>query len=309
MEGVYGHNPLQDAVRVARAVATNQLAKFLPRTYVRVTGETGRGRESVSPADTARYFHTCVLEYMDVLSAPRDSLTSFWRGRAIVEYGPGDIPGTALLLIGLGAKSVLCADRFSLVRFDEYQQRVIAELAALLPDEVSRDRLRACFVERGQFGSGLAPGPISYAVTPSGLIGRKGVADLVISRAVLEHVDDLPATLRDMTGVLVPGGVAVHKVDLKSHGLHRRNRLDFLTWPEQLWTLMFSGKGAPNRLRIDTYRREAPAAGLTVESLAACEQARPEEVAQIRPHLAAPFRHLSDEDLSCLSFWIVCRRP
>ncbi len=307
MQGVYGHNPLQDAVRVARAVATNQLAKFLPRTYVRVTGETGRGRESVSPADTARYFYSCVLEYMDVLCAPHDSLASFWRGRSIVEYGPGDIPGTALLLIGLGARSVLCADRFALVRFDEYQQCVIAELVALLPDDTCRERLRACFREPRQFGSGLASGPLAYAVTPSGLIGRKAVADLVISRAVLEHVDDLPATFRDMAGVLAPGGRAVHKVDLKSHGLHRGNRLDFLTWPDGLWNLMFSGKGAPNRLRIDSYRREASAAGLAIEKLAPCELAQPEEVAQIRPHLAASFRGLGDEDLACLSFWIVCR--
>lgn len=307
MEGVYGHRPLKDAVRIVRAVATNQLAKLVPQAYVRVTGETGRGRDVSPPAETARYFLTCVHEYMDVLRVPRTELAGFWRDRRIVEYGPGDIPGVALLLAALGAKSVLCADRFALVRFDEYQQRVIQALVDLLPDDSSRERLRACFKEPGRFGSGLTATPISYAVTPSGLIGRDAIADIVISRAVLEHVDDLPATFRDMARALATSGCAVHKVDLKSHGLHRGNRLDFLTWPERLWSLMFSGKGAPNRLRVDQYRSEAARAGLAIDALEVCELATREEVAQIRPHLAQPFRALSDQDLACMSFWIVCR--
>lgn len=309
MEGVYGHRPLQDAMRVARAVVTNQLARFVPGAYVRMTGETGRGRESVPAQDTARYFLECIHEYMDVLGARRSELDTFWRDQQIVEYGPGDIPGAALLLAGLGAKSILCADRFALLRFDDYQRSVIKELSALLPDDASRRRLDACFKTPGHFDSGLADTVIKYVVTPSGLVGREAVADIVLSRAVLEHVDDLPATFMDMAHALRPGARAIHKVDLKSHGLHRRNRLDFLTWPERLWGMMFSSKGAPNRLRLDRYRELAPRAGLVVERIEVCERADAEELRQIRPHLAKPFKALSDDDLACLSFWIVCRRP
>jgi len=307
VEGVYGHRPLKDAVRVVRAVVTNQIARLLPAAYVRMTGETGRGRESATPAETAQYFLMCVHEYMDVLNASRAEISTFWRDKRIVEYGPGDIPGVALLLTGLGARSVLCVDRFQLVRFDDYQQRVVAELAGLLPDEQSRERMGGCFRNSRDFGSGIADRALSYCVTPSGLVGQSQIADIVISRAVLEHVDDLPATFRDMAAVLVPGGMAIHKVDLKSHGLHRRNRLDFLTWPERLWRLMFSGKGAPNRLRLDRYRDEASRAGLRIDLLKPCEVATAEEVAEVRPFLAVCFRSLSDEDLACLSFWMVCR--
>lgn len=309
MEGVYGHKPLKDAVRIARAVATNQLAKIWPQAYVRLTGETGRGRQISSPQETARYFLDCVYEYMDHLSVPRSEISTFWRDQRILEYGPGDVPGTALLLAGLGARSILCADRFGLVRFDEYQQRVVDALLQLLPDDAARQRLRACFREHGEFGSGLAETPISYSVTPSGLVGQSDIVDVVISRAVLEHVDDLPATFRDMAGALIPNGIAIHQVDLKSHGLHRGNRLDFLTWPQWLWGLMFSGKGAPNRLRVDCYRAEAANAGLEVTLLETSERATSEEVKQIRPHLATPFRALSDDDLACMSFWMVCKQP
>jgi hypothetical protein len=153
----------------------------------------------------------------------------------------------------------------------------------------------------------LADDPIRYVVRPSGLLGERAPMGLVVSRAVLEHVNDLPATFRDMRAALAPDGLAVHLVDLKSHGLQRRNPLDFLTWPEWLWTSMYSCKGVPNRLRPDAYRDAARAAGLEVVSMVPTGHARPEDIAEVRPHLAARFRHLPDDDLGWLGFWLVCR--
>jgi len=121
MKGAFGQRPLEDAMRMARAVVTNLLARVMPGAYVRVTGETGRGREASTPAETAHYFLQCVHEYLEVLGRPIEDINSFWSDKRVVEYGPGDIPGVALLLVGLGARSVLCVDRFPLVRFDEYQ--------------------------------------------------------------------------------------------------------------------------------------------------------------------------------------------
>ncbi len=310
MQSAYAYRPIRDSLRVVRAIATNQLARVWPRAYMRLTSETGRGPDSAGDTaeETARYFLESVYEYMDQLGVARSEVGTFWKGRRILEYGPGDTPGVALLLAGLGAQSVLCVDRFALVRFDDYQQSVIAALCKLLPDDAARDRLRGCFREPGNFASGLADGAVSYFVTQSGLLGRTAVVDMVISRAVLEHVDDLPATLRDMTAALVNGGVAAHKVDLRSHGLHRMNRLDFLTWPDWLWRLMFSGKGVPNRVRVDRYRVEAPRAGLVLQKLEVCERATQDEVAQIHPHLAREFVDITKEDLAWLSFWMVCRR-
>ncbi len=310
MQSAYAYRPIRDSLRVVRAIATNQLARVWPRAYMRLTSETGRGPDSAGDTaeETARYFLESVYEYMDQLGVARSEVGTFWKGRKILEYGPGDTPGVALLLAGLGAQSVLCVDRFALVRFDDYQQSVIAALCKLLPDDAARDRLRGCFREPGNFASGLADGAVSYFVTQSGLLGRTAVVDMVISRAVLEHVDDLPATLRDMTAALCNGGVAAHKVDLRRHGLHRMNRLDVLTWPDWLWRLMFSGKGVPNRVRVDRYRVEAPRAGLVLQKLEVCERATQDEVAAIYPHLAREFVDITKEDLAWLSFWMVCRR-
>ena len=133
--------------------------------------------------------------------------------------------------------------------------------------------------------------------------------DVVLSRAALEHVNDLSATFADMYRALTPGGICIHQVDLKSYGLHLNNRFDFLTWPPFLWWCMYSYKGYPNRLRVDRYRDEVAKTGLELRRLQPTERALLEEVISIRPYLAQPFRGLSDEDLTWLGFWLICEKP
>jgi SAM-dependent methyltransferase len=46
----------------------------------------------------------------------------------------------------------------------------------------------------------------------SGIPVPTGSVDLILSRALLEHVSDVPAAIRHMARVLAPGGVALHLV-------------------------------------------------------------------------------------------------
>lgn len=43
-------------------------------------------------------------------------------------------------------------------------------------------------------------------------------ADLVISQAAMEHVDDLEGTIKNISRMLKRGGVSTYQVDLKCHG-------------------------------------------------------------------------------------------
>jgi len=141
------------------------------------------------------------------------------------------------------------------------------------------------------------------------LSGLKDEVDLVFSRAVLEHVNNLQASFHDMYAALKPGGIAIHLVDLKSHGLHRDNPLDFLAWPSWLWSMMYSAKGVPNRLRVDAYRKAVAQSGFDLIEMKPTLLASAEDIQAVRPQLADCFKSLSDEDLSCLGFWLVCRKP
>lgn len=301
-------NPLSTLRRVVQATLTNQIARFAPSLYVYLTGQTGRGAEEVHLEKVGDYFQTCFDEYFEQLSIAQSGQVDFLRGKRILEYGPGDVPGVAILMVAHGASQVVCVDRFPMVRMSPKNVQIVKLMLERLPSP-QHDRAWACFRQATHPESGLNPQLIDYLVRPSGLSGLSNAVDLVMSRAVLEHVNDLPATFRDMHVALKPGGIAIHLVDLKSHGLHRENPLDFLSWPTWLWSMMYSAKGVPNRLRIDAYRDAAAQSGLEVIAMKPTVLASPDDVRAVRPDLAAPFIKLSDEDLSWLGFWLVCRKP
>lgn len=284
---------------------TDQIAHFAPRLYIKLTGQTGRGASQESAQQIADYFRKCFDEYFQILGVEPDQVGRHLAGKRILEYGPGDMPGVALLMIAHGADSVVCVDRFPMVSISAMNTEVLAHLLAGLDGE-AKERAASCFLRRGDPASGLCEQRIRYLVKAGGLSGLSDAADLIISRAVLEHVNDLHATFADMHNALCETGVAIHQVDLKSHGLHRNNPLDFLTWPAHWWSWMYAHKGMPNRWRVNRYRQALLENGLRTILLKPTVLADQRDIVEVRPYLAAPFRAVSDEDLSWLGFWLVC---
>ena len=302
------NNPFSTIRRVVQASLTNQIARYAPALYVQMTGQTGRGAEEVHLDTVGDYFQTCFDEYFERLGVEKSSRAGFLKGKRLLEYGPGDVPGVAILMVAHGADQVVCVDRFPLVRMSPKNVQIVKLMLKRLPDS-ARSRAEACFRQPGHPEAGPTSAYIDYLVRPSGLSGLKGEVDLVFSRAVLEHVNDLPASFHDMYAALKPGGIAMHLVDLKSHGLHRSNPLDFLAWPSWLWSLMYSAKGVPNRLRVDAYREAVAQSGFDLIELKPTLLASAVDIRAVRPQLADRFKSLSDEDLACLGFWLVCRKP
>lgn len=304
---MFGDMSFVDALRACRAISTNQIARAAPTAYFRAVKDTGRGPGSETPTDLAQYCLRSVADYERVLARTLSGAAARMTGARVLEYGPGDFLGVAVALVGKGAAEVTCVDRFPLMNASPHNIRAYEALLDELPGD-ERARAGQCFREPGRPESGLDPTRVRYEVQPSGLSGMRESFDLVLSRAVLEHVDDLSSTFDDMAAALDCSGYAVHLVDLSSHRLHRRNPLDFLTYPDWLWSLMYSHKGVPNRHRVDRYREAIARCGLHVVSLEPSKTAEPSWVRDIRPHLAPRFRGLSDEDLRCLGFWLVCRK-
>lgn len=302
------NNPVGTLRRIVQATLTNQAARFVPSLYVQLTGQTGRGAGEVHLDEVGDYFEKCFEEYFEQLGVSKPEQADYLHGKRMLEYGPGDVPGVAMLMVAHGASQVLCVDRFPLVRMSPKNIQIAKLMLERLPQPL-RERAEACFMQSGRPQSGFDPQFIEYLVRPSGLSGLSNEIDLVISRAVLEHVNDLPATFRDMYAALRPGGIAIHLVDLKSHGLHRDNPLDFLCWPTWLWSLMYSEKGVPNRLRVNAYRDAVAQTGFETVALTPTILASPEDVRAVQPELAKPFKALSEDDLSWLGFWLICRKP
>jgi SAM-dependent methyltransferase len=255
-------------------------------------------------------------------------------GRRVLELGPGEELSLALRFLAAGAAGVSCIDRF---RFDvdpvwegEVYRLLLEDLDAegrarlagvLTPDgllDESNDRLD---VVRGVGIEGGAQRP------------RSPRFDLIVSLAVLEHVYDLAQALRMMDALLAPGGVMLHQVDLRDHGMFSgggRHPLEFLTVRDPLYRLMTSHTGAPNRERIGTYREllrglghEAKIEVMNVggsredltpstEQLVVGRDLDPElaeSIERLRPRLAPAFAGLPVEELAATGITIRSRKP
>lgn len=304
---MYSENRTDDAKRFMKAWMSDCIAHFAPRLYVKLTAQTGRGGAEESVQQIADYFRKCFYEYFQVLNIAPESIPGFLKNKRILEYGPGNITGIGLLMYAYGAEQVICVDRFPLVSMTQKNIDVLHDLMDKLSGE-QRCRAEQAFNKVGDPASGFASHSIKYRVQKSGLSGLVKDVDVIFSRAVLEHVNDLDATFNDMHNALRDTGIAIHQVDLKSHGLHRKNPLDFLTWPSRAWSLMYGHKGVPNRWRVDKYRQVIEKQGFQVTTLSPTMLAEEADMRAVRPYLATPFRGISDADLSWLGFWLVINK-
>src|SRR5215211_1472176 len=179
------------------------------------------------------------------------------RGSRVLELGPGDNYGVALRFLACGAARVVSVDKFATRRNEAQQRRIYEALLANL-DESARasignairlDAGIAFDVRRLQPLEGLAVEDLLHRFDP-------GSFDLVVSRAVLEHLFDLDSAFAAMDEALTPGGLMLHKVDLRDHGMFspRAHPLTFLTVPESVYRLMTRHSGRPNRHLVDWYR-------------------------------------------------------
>lgn len=255
------------------------------------------------------------------------------RGWRVLELGPGDNLGLALRFLAAGARQVVTLDRFEVARDTDLERQIYRKLLDRLP-QAERGRVeRALDLAAGlKFDERLLR-PISGVGAEEALnVLEHASFDLIISVAVLEHVDDSDAVFSAMDQLLKPGGVMLHQVDLRDHALFSgggQHPLTFLTIRPWIWRVMISGWGGPNRRLIDYYRETATRLGydarLLVNSVLGADAAveardalaggvavstdQQRLIAQIRPRLQPPFRTLSDEDLVATGLFVVARKP
>lgn len=282
------------------------------------------------PAQRVAYSRRAFTSHLDNGGLAPEQLD----GLRVLELGPGEDLCVALRFLAAGAASVSCIDRFEFHVDPEWEREVYRLLLEDL-DADSRKRLADVLTPDGRLergsprlevvrGIGIEAGPEHL---------RAGGFDLIVSVAVLEHVYDVAASLLAMDALLAPGGLMVHWVDLRDHGMFSgggRHPLEFLTIGEGTYRLMTSHTGAPNRERIGTYRallqelghdpqisvanvggaredlepyRERIAVGLEIDpSLAA-------SIERLRARMAPRFAPLTVEELAATGIVIRSRKP
>ena len=111
-------------------------------------------------------------------------------------------------------------------------------LAATLAEPRIEEIRRALTAPDGRAGSIT----IEYTVPwndPS--VIRRGEVDLIVSHAVLEHVDDLEDTYDAFAQWLRPGGRMSHQIDFRSHGLTKPWNGHW-EYPDLVWKVIVGNK-------------------------------------------------------------------
>ncbi|MGB8274592.1 MAG: methyltransferase domain-containing protein, partial [Alphaproteobacteria bacterium] len=173
----------------------------------------------------------------------------------VAEIGPGDNFGVALLLRAGGTQEVHAVDRYRPRREKTRQAEIYRALA-------ERHALQPLF--DGEPGEAAIKGLVYHAGCPAETFFRdSGLRfDAVLSRAVLEHLYDPIAAVGDMYRALNPGGVLVHRIDFRDHGMFAGHHpLTFLTVPDAVYRRMTRGAGRPNRVLAPAYRAWLERAG------------------------------------------------
>lgn len=127
-----------------------------------------------------------------------------------------------------------------------------------------------------------------------------GSTDMIISQAVLEHVDDLGQAYDQMYAWLKPGGVVSHVIDFRSHGTADEWNGHW-TYSDFVWKLVRGRRTyllnrQPHSVHLDLLRR----AGFEVVRNAV--QVQTSSIG--REHLARRFRDVPDADLEISTAFI-----
>jgi SAM-dependent methyltransferase len=245
--------------------------------------------------------------------------------RMVVELGPGDSIGIGLMVLLTGAEQYYAVDAVrhassatNLLIFDELTKLLSAqtpipsggEFAEILPELgdynfpskiLSEERLARALAPdrlnhlRSALAGNLTDGPICY-LAPMGRMHeiQGNSVDLIISQAVMEHIDQLEETYTECFRCLKPGGFMSHQIDLRCHDTapewNGHWKYADLTW-------RFMRGGRPwfiNRKPCSTHIGLAKHAGFHIH--AEIKQTAGSGVS--RRQLADRFKELSESDLT-----------
>ena len=283
---------------IFKAILKNLLAAISPSAYMKLTQETGRGGDCGFDHELEEYCMKVVSDYLRVLQLAGIESTGFIEDKVILEYGPGDFLGVALILIKMGAKRIYCIDRFPLknerLYKDLYNKMLASSNYSANFSQMSWDEI----INR----------QIIYLSAKDGIYQLPEKADLILSRAVLEHCNDLEKTFLNMSQNIADHGMMIHKVDFTSHGTHLKSPLDFLCYSDITWHLMTSRKGSPNRWRWNKYKELIKRHSFRILFEESESDYSMPELNRIRPFLAPNFRDLPDADLLCSDNFFVAEK-
>lgn len=227
-----------------------------------------------------------------------------FRDKNILEVGPGPDLMLGLLALEAGAKSYSAIDYFPVLSapvsfYEKIKNELKTPIALKAVDSIINSLSKSEAIESPEF---------SYKIRGiEELTDEPAKYDIIISKDVLEHVDDLDSSFAAMRKSLIPGGIMIHKIDFQTHTsfIQDTDRLNFLRYSENIYTKYVKFKGGPNRLRLPELIALAQKNGFTIEKMNIDKKMGLSELALVKPYLSEYYKKMSDDSLIPLSVWII----
>jgi SAM-dependent methyltransferase len=255
-------------------------------------------------------------------------------GKRVLELGPGFTIGVPLMFASDGASFVAGLDKFVRLQDGPYFVALYTRIRETLSDgqKAAFDRtisLQPKLWLNPQFAAYIDHKDLTDSVQQLG----PGSFDMIVSNAVIEEIYDPTPVFKAQGELLRPGGVMVHRIDLRDYGMFSKygfHPLEFLTVPDWIYRRMVESSGQPDRRLIDYYREVGARMGYQTEIYATKvlgsnadlpeprRELRPgvdyseqslKMIAEIRPRLLERYRKLPDADLLVQSIVFVARKP
>ncbi len=232
----------------------------------------------------------------------------------IVEVGPGYDYGSGAVLISLGATSYKAIDRFSLSCGDRKYYEALLETLRMDMIMKGLDTARLSEVISGIIEKGSLYSNSVFSVVHSSIedvsLETNGIADTIVSQAVLEHVQDINKSFGSMYRILRNNGVMCHEIDFQTHTqiLRERDPLNIFRYSKSQWKTQLAFPGCPNRFRPDDFVCAAQLAGFRDISLVPIRSLPDVLAREVKPYLAQPFRSESMSTLPILSAVLLARK-
>ncbi len=298
-------------------------------------GSKALSRREDGGTNSARYCYSAWLRHL--ILAHQNGMSEI--PRAVAELGPGDSLGIGVAALLSGTEFYCAFDIDNFIR-SEQNMKILDEMLALfetrspVPDEVEFPRLfprlnnysfpdniigddtlakslsatrvseiRTALENPSLIGDHTSC--ISYSVPwNAGSVVRKNSIELILSQAVLEHIDELEKAYSSMYYWLKPGGLSSHEIDFKSHGT-ARDWNGHWRYRDLLWRIVRGNrKYFLNREPLSSHLRYAESAGLDLKLL--LKVTMPMQRSRVK--LAPRFAQLGDDDLTTSSAYLLLRK-
>jgi SAM-dependent methyltransferase len=270
----------------------------------------------VRPYRTDPVVDTSLLEgALRLIEILRQSGTDI-AGRRVLEIGSGWHPIVPVVFIAAGARSVALTDldrlldarllRSAITYVLDRCEAIAARIGTLDTDRIS--------IPDGDLDVMLAALDMTYTVPWRTAMSPAASLDLIVSRAVLEHIP--PGTLdgmhADCRRILVPGGVMIHLIDVSDHRAMRDKSLSrcaFLEYEDFAWRMLcLNPQSYHNRLRHSDHVGLIRRNGFKI--IHEWRHSREKEQEEVRAmRLASRFRGRELEDLAAISTHVVAQNP